>query len=124
MLVDLETPYGSLDPEIRHLNRMFARACTRDCVLRGELPFASHLLYTQPGILDDKIPAERDLGIKAGKRWTAVAEKTVVYLDRGISRGMHFGIADAQEKGRLVEYRELGFIPDPDVFGDPKWMDR
>ena len=124
MLIDLETPYGSDDPEVRHLNRMFVRACARDCLMRGEIPFASHMLYTQPGVLDDTDPVERELGIKAGKEWTKVAEKTVVYTDRGISRGMKFGIDLAEKLGRPVEYRELGFIPDPEVFSDEKWMER
>ena len=57
----------------------------RDCLLRGEVPFASHLFYTQPGILDDNKPDERVFGIMAGK---AIIEKlnatTVVYTDLGI----------------------------------------
>ena len=31
----------------------YARACLRDCLQRGEAPLASHLLYTQPDVLDD-----------------------------------------------------------------------
>lgn len=38
-----------------------------DALDRGEAPYASHLLYTQ--MLDDTIPAERELGIKAGFAW-------------------------------------------------------
>ena len=65
--VDVETPYsGENDEEIMR-NLLYARACVRDCFLRDEIPFASHLLYTQPGILDDNIPKEREMGIKAGK---------------------------------------------------------
>lgn len=40
--------------------------------------------------------------------WRQSAEKTVVYTDLGISRGMQYGIEDAQKKGRPVEYRTLG----------------
>lgn len=79
----------------------------RDCLLRGEYPIASHLLYTQPGILDDAIPEERQHGIDAGKAWAQHADKTVVYTDLGISRGMQFGIDDAIAKGRPVEYRSM-----------------
>ena len=32
----------------------------------------------------------------------------VVYQDLGISKGMHWGIADADAAGRPVEYRTLG----------------
>lgn len=49
-----------------NLNVEYARACVRDSVLRGEAPIASHLLFTQPGILDDAKPEERQLGIDAG----------------------------------------------------------
>lgn len=49
--VILESPYaGEIDRNIR-----YARACVRDSLLRGESPIASHLLYTQSGILDDDI---------------------------------------------------------------------
>src|SRR4029077_21043205 len=33
---------------------------------QGGGPFASHLLDTQPGVLDDQVPDERRLGIAAG----------------------------------------------------------
>lgn len=78
-----------------------------DCLRRGEFPFASHLLYTQDGILDDNVPAERQLGIDAGLAWGAKAEKTVVYTDLGISRGMEYGIKNARAAGRSIEYRTL-----------------
>lgn len=103
MRVLVESPYaGDVNTNIR-----YARACLRDCFLRGELPFASHLLYTQDGILDDDIPEERALGIDAGLAWGESAEKTVVYTDLGISKGMQYGIANAQSLNRPVEYRTL-----------------
>lgn len=108
--VDVESPYaGASEAEVRQ-NILYARACSRDCVLRGETPFASHLFFTQPGILDDKVPTEREQGIGAGK---AIIEAlpgivTVVYEDLGISRGMQFGIDRANEVGRKIEFRKLG----------------
>jgi hypothetical protein len=102
-LVILESPYaGDVGANIA-----FARQCVADCLNRGEAPLASHLLYTQPGILDDNVPAERELGIAAGLAWGRFAEATVVYLDRGTSRGMEQGIARARQEGRPVEYRYL-----------------
>jgi len=53
-LVELETPYKGDNYIKLEENIEFARKCMRDCLLRGEFPFASHLLYTQPGITDDK----------------------------------------------------------------------
>jgi hypothetical protein len=47
-------------------NLAYARACLRDCLMRGEAPIASHLLFTQDGIFRDDIPAEREIGINAG----------------------------------------------------------
>lgn len=101
--VIMESPYaGDIDANIE-----YARRCLRDCLLRGEAAIASHLLYTQPGILDDNIPDERSLGIEAGLLWGELAEKTVVYTDRGISGGMKYGINRANLIGRSVEYRTL-----------------
>lgn len=64
ILVLLESPYaGNVE-----LNVTYARACMRDCLKRGEAPFASHLLYTQPGVLDDLVPNERAPFSPDGKR--------------------------------------------------------
>jgi hypothetical protein len=34
--------------------------CLHDCLEPGEAPFASHLLYTQPGVLCDGVANERE----------------------------------------------------------------
>lgn len=102
-LVILESPYGG-DVEG---NVEYARKAMHDCLMRGEAPYASHLLYTQPHVLDDLKPEERKLGIEAGFAWGVKAEKVVVYTDRGISSGMELGIANAQKNGIPVEYRSL-----------------
>src|SRR5215475_13435184 len=94
--VILESPYSG-DVEA---NLAYARECIRDSLLRGEAPIASHLLYTQPGILDDNVPEERMLGIRAGHAWIDhAADAVVVYIDRGVSKGMKQGIAAAQCHG-------------------------
>lgn len=103
-LVILESPYAG---DVR-TNLAYARACMADCLRRGEAPYASHLLYTQPGVLDDTVPEERTLGIEAGLAWGARADMTVVYMDRGISPGMKQGVQRANEQGRPVVYRNLG----------------
>ena len=106
-LVILESPFAG-DVEA---NVAYARRCVRDSLLRGEAPIASHLLYTQPGILNDDISEERWCGIHAGLAWIAAAEASVVYTDRGISSGMRYGIERAAEAGRPIEYRALGLEP-------------
>ena len=106
-LVISESPYAG-DTE---RNVAYARAAVRDSLLRGEAPIASHLLYTQPGILDDADPGERQHGIDAGLAWHTVAEATVVYADYGISRGMACGIARARRDDKPIEYRFLSGWP-------------
>lgn len=102
-LVILESPYaGDVARNIE-----YARRCVRDSLARGEAPIASHLLYTQPGILNDDDTAERQWGIDAGLAWRRVAEASVVYTDLGISRGMEYGIAAAKAAGIPVEFRSI-----------------
>ena len=103
-LVIIESPFaGNVDQHIE-----YARKCLKDCLKRGEAPIASHLLFTQPGILDDNIPGERALGIEAGLAWYQVAKACIVYKDFGISKGMIFGIERARMHGVPVFYRSLG----------------
>lgn len=101
--VIIESPYaGNIE-----LNVAYARAAMADCLRRGEAPFASHLLYTQPGVLRNEVPGERQLGIDAGLELAKRADATVVYGDLGTSRGMAYGIASAEKAGRPIEYRSL-----------------
>lgn len=102
-LVVIESPYAGNVA----LNLRYARACMRDCLLRGEAPFASHLLYTQECVLDDKVQEERLIGMQAGFYWGKKAELTAVYTDLGISRGMEEGINEAHISGRKLAYRSL-----------------
>jgi len=104
--VIIESPYAG----DRERNERYARRCMADCLSLNEAPFASHLLYTQPGVLDDTVIEERELGIKAGLLWGEMADATVVYVDYGISPGMDFGIERAKEQGRPVEYRSIGGV--------------
>lgn len=80
---------------------------------------ASHLLYTQPGVLDDEVPDQREIGIEAGLAWGRVCQATVVYIDLGISEGMDHGIYRAHQAGRPVEYRRLPEWDQPQVRQSP-----
>lgn len=104
--VILESPFAGNWLQ-RRLNIRYARRCVRDALQRGESPLASHLLYTQKGILDDAKPTERQLGINAGLAWKSVAEASVVYTDRGITNGMRYGIDAAKAAGIPVEFRSI-----------------
>lgn len=72
----------------RWRNRRYARECLRDCLHRGESPFAGHLLYTQKGVLRDYVPLERGWGMAAARDWMMKADLVAVYTDLGISPGM------------------------------------
>ena len=104
--VVLESPFAG-DVEA---NLDYARRCVRDSVLRGEAPIASHLLFTQPGILDDLVPEERQLGIDAGLAWLIHADAMVLYGDRGMSPGMQEAMRIAQRCGVPTEVRMLDAV--------------
>jgi hypothetical protein len=106
-LVIIESPYAGDVEE----NVAYARKAVRDSLLRGEAPIASHLLYTQDGVLDDNVPVERQQGIDAGLAWRKVAEASVVYADRGISRGMEYGIEKAKSAGIPIKVRFIEEVP-------------
>lgn len=101
--VIIESPFAG-DVEA---NIAYAKAAVHNCLMRGEAPIASHLLFTQPGVLDDDKPEERQLGIAAGHAWIRAADAVVVYQDRGISAGMQAGIEQAELRRVPVEYRSL-----------------
>lgn len=105
--VIIESPYAG-DVET---NVTYARRCMRDAIERGEAPFASHLLYTQPGILNDDVADERRMGIECGLEIAARADLTAVYVDYGISNGMEIGTLRAERAGRPIEIRNIGRNP-------------
>lgn len=86
-------------------NLAYVRKCMHDCLKRGESPFASHALYTQPGVLLDDVPEERKLGIQAGFEWRKVADLTIFYLDLGVSSGMRLGFDHCMRHNLLFEVR-------------------
>lgn len=101
--VIIESPYAG-DVE---RNLEYARRCLRDSLRRGDAPIASHLLYTQDGVLDDLIPEERSLGIKAGLEWLTVADKHVFYMDHGMSKGMKNALMRSIEADIEIEFRMI-----------------
>lgn len=102
--VIIESPFtGDVEEHIK-----YARRAMTDCLSRSEAPYASHLLFTQEGILDDDKADERKLGIDAGLEWGKCADATVVYMDYGMSKGMEYGIDRAKQDERPIEYRIIG----------------
>ena len=105
MIVIIESPFKCATKEEAARNLEYAKAALRDSLLRGEAPFASHLLYTL--VLDDSKPEERKLGMEAGFKFVHRADFTAVYDDLGISRGMHLGIDRAQDACLRIEFRQI-----------------
>lgn len=105
-LVIVESPYFNKNSNIIVYNKMYAFYCLKDCLINhNESPYASHLLYTK--FLDDNFPEQRSLGIEAGLLWSKLVNKTVLYVDLGISSGMNYAYNRAIEEKRKVEFREL-----------------
>ena len=101
--VILESPYaGDIERNIA-----YARMCVKHSLTLGEAPIASHLLYTQDGILNDDIEHERNLGIDAGLAWKEVAQKHVFYVDYGWSKGMKYAYEYATKNKIPVEVRAI-----------------
>lgn len=103
--VIIESPHRPIGEHTAADTLRYLDAAIRDCLRRGETPYASHLMLT--GALDDTDEAERAQGIEAGFAWRAAADATVVYTDLGISEGMRRGIQHAgREADRRIEMRE------------------
>lgn len=104
--VIVETPFRADNDEKAAVYDAYLNACLRDCVLRGETPYASHAILTRPGVLDDNRPEERALGIKLGSAWLGIAD-VVVYEDLGVSAGMQQRINEAAARHLQIERRTL-----------------
>lgn len=111
-LVVIESPYaGDVERNVE-----YAKRCMKDSILKGEAPYASHLLYTQ--VLNDEVKHERREGIRAGFAWGEQASKRILYIDYGMSNGMKLGLQEANRLGQEVEIREIG-KNDEDIYSEP-----
>lgn len=112
-LVIIESPYKGDVPR----NKRYLRSCIRDCLSRGESPYASHRMLTDA--LDDDSQAERVLGIEAGLAWRNVCQvrrkdgmliswvRHVFYIDLGLSSGMLLAKKQYDDEGISYETRRL-----------------
>ncbi|MEC9048895.1 MAG: hypothetical protein VYA51_12865 [Planctomycetota bacterium] len=83
----------------------YLQECIRDCIQRGETPYASHLMLT--GALDDTDEEQRRLGIRLGFAMRPLMARTVVYTDLGYTEGMIEGIKHARGLEHPIEWREI-----------------
>lgn len=104
-LVVLESPYAGRDKR----NADYLNHAIRDCIARGEAPYASHAYLTN--VLDDTVPEERAQGLAAGRSLSAAllagGAKLIAYVDFGVSSGMAASIAMFAEQGHAVEERRI-----------------
>ena len=102
--VIIESPYAG---DVR-THVAYAKLCVLDSLARGESPYASHLFFTQPGLLDDTDPGERLKGIRAGLAWGEVADLVAIYTDHGVTDGMRLGLRTHRANGVPVVFRKVG----------------
>ena len=101
--VIVESPYNGPDEAAIRAHITYARMAVAWCLERGYAPFASHLLYTQPLVLDDRDAEQRELGIDAGLELARRADRSIFFIDLGWSQGMMLGRAAAEQAGRPWE---------------------
>lgn len=107
---DIKSPNLKFDPVYKKLvnkNLEYARQCCHWVFEQNGVPFASHLFYTQEGMLDDTNQEERKKGIEAGFFIGVFAEKVCVFYDKGISKGMKLGVQKALERDQDIEFVSL-----------------
>lgn len=110
----IESPYKGNDPNWADVefNLAFLRSCMKYVFDQGYTPWAGHGLYTQLGVLNDKIPEERKKGINGhisvGRKLCENGEGEIwIFTNLGISDGMIEGGEKAQEAGCAVQNKEL-----------------
>lgn len=69
----------------------------------GYMPLASHLLY--PQMLNDKVPAERELGLMFGLALLRMCDE--VWVCGSVSSGMAQEIEEAKRLNKKVVYKEV-----------------
>lgn len=102
-LVAIVSPYNSDTEEGRRANLDYARAAAHDCLHRGEIPLALHLVLGDPSV--PETPEIRALALAGSFHLINAVDKVVIYLDRGISEGMRIEMYTAVHADKPVEHR-------------------
>lgn len=101
-IVVIESPFtGNVEQNLAYLKR----ACI-DCLRRQQVPYASHLFFTQ--FLDDMKPEEREMGLTAGYAFWSAAKMVAFYSDLGMSKGMERAKMRCEEIGKPYIIRLIG----------------
>ena len=89
------------------MHLFYARLCIWDSLIRGEAPYASHVLFHHEDILDDNDIIGRILGMEVGSVWSAAGDLRAFYIDLGISQGMIAAKDEAERLGQPYVLRTL-----------------
>lgn len=109
-LVYIASPYAG-DVEA---NVLFAKDACRYAIQQGSAPVAVHLLY--PQLLDDRIPEEREAGLRMGLRVLEACDELWLCGEH-ISAGMQKELEAAEGWGipvRRVSSQEIGIRQEPE----------
>lgn len=103
--VVIESPYAG---QVER-NREYLQQCIRDCLARGETPYASHQMLTDA--LSDDDPEQRSEGIRAGlemsKALFLVGARVAFFVDYGWSGGMLAAREEYEKTGILYQVRRI-----------------
>jgi hypothetical protein len=100
LTVVVESPYADDASSVVSRNVRYLRACLAYCLANNVAPYASHGLYTQPGVLNDQVPAERKNGMRAGFAIGSKLEERWFFIDLGMTDGMIRGEEAAKKIGQ------------------------
>lgn len=103
-LIYICSPYRAENDATLQRNIDYARELTRNALLQGGVPVATHLYMTQ--CLDESIEGERKIGLAAGTEILRRCDLVIVGMKYGISEGMAAEIQCAKNNGILIEYAE------------------
>jgi hypothetical protein len=109
-----ESPFASTDLDTFARNIAYARLLIREGATGyNEAGIASHVIWTQPGILRDTVESERNLGIACGIVFANMAKQGIIGHIYGIDLGWSKGMLKSKEYvlangGEIVERRLAG----------------
>ena len=103
----LVTPQAGVTQRERDFSKAFQLAALEDSLDAGEAPFLAPLCYS---LLDVRDLQDQQTLQACEDAWIEVVDLVVVYSDRGITDRMAQVIAQAQELGQPLEYRNIGGV--------------
>jgi hypothetical protein len=105
MLVIIESPWAGLGAGEKA--KSYLRNCIRDCLVRSEIPWASHAMLALTEALYEADEEQRAEGLIVAKRMILRADKVAFYVDHGMSRGMTEALAWCKVHGKTRENRRI-----------------